>query len=219
MKKVIPAIALLLSINTFACVDHSLLQPDSALQVLNTSVSTASVQGPMLVTVIGELKNTTANKIDSLILEAKMTDASGKVIDVLSESVYGLVVPPGEQVSFRLQGAAATTSAKYANAQVRVVSAEAHPMASAQPSPSLFNRLTEIAISWGPMILLLLVWVFLARKYSGKGSTQDKMLKALVEQNALLTQQVAAIGAISTALGASKQADGIDPNGSSGLRT
>lgn len=40
----------------------------------------------------------------------------------------------------------------------------------------------------------------MARKYSGKGSNQDKMLIAINEQNALLTRQSAAIEAIANAL-------------------
>ena len=200
MKRLFSALALALSVNALACNDHELQQPDMALQVINASVSTAKAQGPMLVTVIGELKNTTAERIDNLVLEAKLTDSSGKTIDVLSESMYGLVVPAGEQVSFRLQGAAATTQATYANAQVRVVSAEGHSRSNKQSSSESNSQLREIAVSWGPMVLLVLVWFFLARKYNGKGSNQDKMLTAINEQNALLTRQSAAIEAIAAAL-------------------
>jgi ATP-dependent Zn protease len=206
MKRIFSTLALALSLNAIACNDHELQQPDAALQVINTSVSTANAQGPMLVTVIGELKNTTTEKIDNLILEAKLTDSSGKVIDVLSESMYGLVVPPGEQVSFRLQGAAATTQATYASAKVRVVSAEGHSRSNKQSSGESKSHFAELAVSWGPMILLVLVWVFLARKYSGKGSNQDKMLTAINEQNALLTRQSAAVEAIASALSSTKKA-------------
>ena len=207
MKRLFPAFALAVSLTAFACNDHELQQPDAALQVVNTSVSTAQAQGPMLVTVIGQLKNTTGEKIDNLVLEARLTDANGKVIDVLSESMYGLVVPPGEQVAFRLQGAAATTHATYANAQVRVVSAESHAKEQRQSSSERKNHLKELAISWGPMLLLILVWVLLARKYSGKGSNQDKMLNAINEQNALLTRQSAAVEAIAAALNSNRKAE------------
>lgn len=207
MKKIFSTLTLALSLNAIACNDHELQQPDASLQVINISVSTAKAQGPMLVTVIGELKNTTTEKIDNLILEAKLTDSSGKVIDVLSESMYGLVVPPGEQVSFRLQGPAATTQATYANAQVRVVSAEGHSKSNKQSSGESKSHFAELAVSWGPMILLVLVWVFLARKYSGKGSNQDKMLTAINEQNALLTRQSAAVEAIAAALSSAKKAE------------
>lgn len=207
MKRIFPALALALSINALACNDHDLLHPDVALKVISSSVSTVKAQGPMLVTVIGELKNTTDEKIDNLILEAKLTDSDGKVIDVLSESIYGLVVPAGEQVSFRLQGAAATTQATYANAQVRVVSAESHSRSTKQSSSESKSQLRELAVSWGPMVLLVLVWLFLVRKYNGKGSNQDKLLTAINEQNALLTRQSSAVEAIAAALNSSKKVE------------
>lgn len=202
MKQTIAAFALLLTLNAQACADHDLQTPSVALQVVNAAVSTAKADGPLLVTVIGELKNTTNDKINDVVIEARLTDASGKVIDVLSESQYGLVVPPGEQVSFRLQGAAATTQAAYVGVQARVVSAQAHS-ASTPRRPSSregTDGFKEFAISWGPMVLLVLVWIFMARKYSGKGSNQDKMLIAINEQNALLTRQSAAIETIANAL-------------------
>lgn len=207
MQRIFVTLLLAAAFAAHACNDHELQQPNSALHVVNTAVSTAKADGPMLVTVIGELKNTTTDKIDNLVLEAKLTDASGKVIDVLSEPMYGLVVPSGEQVSFRLQGAAATTQATYANAQVRVVSAEAHA-ASVNKSPNNGGRrIWELAVSWGPMLLIIVVWIVLARKYSGKGSNQDKMLSAINEQNMLLSRQSAAIESIAAALSAGKNND------------
>jgi ATP-dependent Zn protease len=205
MKKRFAALALAMSASAMACNDHELQRPDEALLVVESSVSTAQAQGPMLVTVIGQLKNTTDEKIDNLVLEARLTDAAGKVIDVLSEPIYGLVVPPGEQVSFRLQGAAATTHATYANAQVRVVSAESHAKESSSSSPARKNQWVDLAVSWGPMLLLVLVWIYLTRKQSGKGSYQDKLLNAMNEQTALLTRQSAAVEAIAAALSSSNR--------------
>jgi ATP-dependent Zn protease len=207
MKRIFSSLALALSLNALACNDHDLQQPEIALQVINTSVSTAKTQGPMLVTVIGEIKNTTTERIDNLILEAKLTDSNGKVIDVLSESMYGMVVPAGEQISFRLQGAAATTEATYANAQVRVVSAEGHSKSTKQSSSMNESKFAEFAISWGPLVLLILVWGFFVRKYNGKGSNQSKMLTAINDQNALLARQSSAVEAIAAVLNSSKKID------------
>ena len=43
------------------------------------------------------------------------------------------------------------------------------------------------------MLLLIVVWIFLARKYSGKGSPQQRLVELMVEQNALLARQASAI--------------------------
>lgn len=202
MKRYLGLLALAMVANVLACNDHDLEQPGTAVQVINAAVSTAKAEGPLLVTVIGELKNTTDEKVDNLVLEARLTDANGKVVDVLSESVYGLVVPPGDQVSFRLQGAAAATAASYVNAQVRVVSAESHPRVPETPPKAGWGSIGEIAVAWAPMLLLILVWIVLARRFNGKGSNQHKMLLAVNEQNALLTRQSAAIESIAASLSA-----------------
>ena len=54
------------------------------------------------------------------------------------------------------------------------------------------------------MILLILAWIFLARKYSGKGSNQAKMLTVIGEQNALLTKQISALETIASAVSSRK---------------
>jgi ATP-dependent Zn protease len=201
MKKLFVILGMAVAADAFACADHELQDPSAAVQVVNASVNTTKTDGPLVVTVIGELKNVTSNKIDSLVIEAKVTDASGKVVDVLTESMYGLVAPAGQQVAFRLQGQAATSAASYAGVQVRVVNGESHSPSGTRSGATQWK---ELAMSWGPMVLLVLVWIFLARKHSGKGSHQDKMLSAVVEQNALLTRQSAAIETMAAVLSSRK---------------
>lgn len=198
MKKLISLPLLLLASYAFACADHDLPDPSSSVQVVEATVSTSKTDGPLFVTVLGSFKNTTANRIESLVVEAKLTDSNGKVIDVLSQPVYGLVVPAGQQVAFRLQGPAAVKENLYAGVQARVVSAEAHAPSPPRASREESNRVVNFLISWGPMLLLVVVWIFLARKYGGKGSTQEKMLAAIGEQNALLAKQISAIEVIAS---------------------
>lgn len=201
----VPILALLIS-NASACVDHELPEASASVEIAEASVSTTKNNGPLFVTVLGALKNTTNNKIDNLVLEAKLTDANGKVVDVLTEHVYGLVVPASQQVAFRLQAPAAASPNSYAGVQVRVVSAEAHAPSVPRAAKKETSRIIDWLVSWGPMILLIVVWVFLARKYSGKGSVQDKMLVALGEQNSLIARQISAIESIATAANAKKSA-------------
>lgn len=93
------------------------------------------------------------------------------------------------------------------NAQVRVVSAESHAMAAGRSSPNRKNQLIEFAMSWGPMLLLILVWIFFVRKFNGKGSCHDKLLNAMNEQNALLMRQSAAVESIATALNSNNKVE------------
>jgi ATP-dependent Zn protease len=199
MKKLVSLPLLLLASHTLACADHELPDPSASVQIVEATVSTSKTDGPLFVTVLGSFKNTTGSKIDSLVVEAKLTNSSGKVIDVLSQPVYGLVVPAGQQVAFRLQGPAAVKEGLYAGVQARVVSAEAHAPSTPRAAKQESNRVIDFLASWGPMLLLIAVWIFLARKYSGKGSTQEKMLVAIGEQNALLAKQISAIEVIASA--------------------
>jgi ATP-dependent Zn protease len=206
MKLLFLLSSLLLAAKAMACVDHDLPGAGVGVQVVEASVSTSKSDGGVLVTVLGTLKNTTANRADGVVVEAKLTDRGGKVIDVISEKVYGLVVPAGQQVAFRVQGPAAADRDAYAGVQARVVSADARPGAvprAKEQEPSLF---VSLLVSWGPMLLLIGVWVLLARRYSGKGSAQEKMAVAIGEQNALLAKQLAAIETIAAATAAARPA-------------
>jgi len=177
-----------------------LQDPNNALKVVNTSVITSKSGGAPIVTVIGELRNNTNNKIDELVVEAKLTNSNGKVIDVISGPIYGLVIPAGQQVAFRLQEPAAADQSSYSGVKVRIISGESYihtrPLHN---SKNNYSPYTEILISWAPMILIILVWIVMAKKFSGKGSNQAKMLAALSEQNSLLEKQVAAIESIASA--------------------
>ena len=44
------------------------------------------------------------------------------------------------------------------------------------------NQWIKLVVSWGPMILLIIVWILLARKYSGRKSPQQKMVNLMEQQ-------------------------------------
>ena len=199
MKKLVSLFLVFLASGSIACADHDLKDPSASVKIVDAAVNTSKSDGPLFVTVLGAFKNITESKIDNLVVEAKLTDSSGRVIDVLSQPIYGLVVPAGQQVAFRLQGPAAATQGAYVGVQARVVSAEAHAPSAPRAGKQEANRFVDFLVSWGPMLLLIAVWIFLARKYSGKGSTQDKMLAAINEQNALLAKQASSIEIIAAA--------------------
>ena len=92
----------------------------SALQVVSSSFST----NDGMVTVLAEVKNTADIKASEVVLEARLKDADGKLIDVISEQSYGFVVPAGQQLAVRLFERAGAPVAKYATAEVKVVDAE-----------------------------------------------------------------------------------------------
>ncbi len=194
---------LVLALNAEACNDNDLQDP-SAVQILQPTFTTEKSDGPLIVTVLGTFKNTTQTRVDNLVVEAKLTDAQGKVIDVLSQPVYGVAVPPGKEVAFRVQGRAAAPQSSYVAVQARVTSGEAHIAKPVRQTSQEKSPWLDVLVSWGPILLLIVVWLLLARKYNGRGSTNDKMLVAANEQNALLSRQLTAIESIAAAARAPK---------------
>jgi ATP-dependent Zn protease len=182
-----------------------LQDPNSQVQIVEASVTTTKTDGAVLVSVIGELRNTTNNKIDEIVIEAKLKNSKGKVIDVISEPVYGLVVPAGQQVAFRLQAPAAANQSSYSGVTARVISGNSNIPSTLRTSTQKSSKYLKALISWAPIILLILVWIILARKYGGKGSNQEKMLATFIEQNALLAKQISAIETIASAASAQKR--------------
>lgn len=193
MKRLLVVVLSAVGLSALACEGQPLEQAEALVQVVDATVQTSTSQGPLMVTVLGTLRNQHGERVENLMLEARLTDASGKVVDVLSQPLYGLVVPASGQIAFRLQGSAAVNAAVYAGVKARVVSAESHAGLVSPSHHGNAERNWNIAVAWGPMLLLIAVWILLARRYNGKGSTQDKLLDAMGEQNALLARQAAAI--------------------------
>ncbi|RTL00095.1 MAG: hypothetical protein EKK65_08540 [Lysobacterales bacterium] len=208
MRPLLLILPLTLASTAVAACAQDLQNPDSAIEVVNASISTFRTEGPLLTTVIGELHNTTNDRIDELVIEARLTDASGKLIDVISEPVYGLVAPAGQNVAFRLQAQAAAAAEAYAGVSVRVISAQTHPPAPARARAPEPSRIPDWLMAWWPMLLFILIWLLLVRKASGKGSFQERMLAGMQEQNALLGRQVSALEAIASKSGTADKADG-----------
>jgi ATP-dependent Zn protease len=207
MKKLIVVLLALIALNATACADHDFPEAGSSIQVTEASWSTSKNDGPLILTVLGTLKNPTNNRVENLVVEAKLIDRNGKVIDILTGHVYGLVIPAGQQVAFRLQSSAAASQSAYTAVEARVISAEAHPPRTPDPKKEERNEMLEYIISWIPMVIFIGVWAFLARRYNGKGSIQDKVLIAINEQNSLLTKQISAIESIAAAANSQRPAN------------
>jgi hypothetical protein len=182
-----------------ACCDIELKEPSTAVQVIAPSFTATKTDGPALLTVLGTFRNTTESTVSDLVVEAKLLDASGKVIDVLTQPVYGVLVQAGQDVAFRMQGAAAEQPSAYASVQARVTSGETQQSRQPRAEKDDGTQLSSLLMSWGPMLLLIVVWIYMARKYSGKGSVQDRTLDLIAEQNAILSKQLAAIESIAAA--------------------
>lgn len=159
-----------------------------ALKVATAEMRVAQEKdGPRIVTTLGTLKNESANPVDEVVIEVSYFDGKGKLVDTLSEAMYGLVIPPGEEVAFRVRGTAAAATEAYASQKVRVLTASTRYVAPKKPAqPTFGKQLMDFLVSWGPMLLLITVWVFFMRKVLRKDSPQNKTLALMEKQVAML---------------------------------
>lgn len=179
--------------------EHDLTNPSQFLKVTDSTFTIIPIEGRQTLTVIGTFKNTTTNKIDNIVVEAKFMDSNKKVVDVMTQPVYGIVVPANQEVSFRLQGLLGAPQSSYSVMEARVSSGETHIERPASKKKSEDSLLITLLVSWGPMLLLIGVWMLFMKKYNGKNSVQNKTLDLIAEQNALFAKQLNAIENIATA--------------------
>lgn len=116
---------------------------NAAVKVVDSKVVTRQSGDYLGVTVLGNLKNETNRPVSDMVVEARLIDVQGKLVDVLTEKFYGMVVMPGEQIAFRLQNTAASPLAAYARAQVqaRVTSDSRRDEPNSQPK-------AETSLGW-----------------------------------------------------------------------
>jgi ATP-dependent Zn protease len=164
----------------------------------------AKERAPTLFALVN-VKNSSDASAYNIVLEAKFLDSANKVVDVITQENYGIVVPAGKDVLLKLRDSISGAQASYSKVEVRVLSADfrAPKSASGSANPNnTKNAMIEFLISWGPMLLLIAVWIYMMRKYSN--GYQNKVLQFMDKQNELIAKQAAALEQIATASSASK---------------
>lgn len=163
----------------------------SQVSVSGTSTSYAQSDGGGIITTIGTFKNSSSAFIEDIVVEVKYFNAANNLIDVVTQPLYGLVLPPGEEVAFRVRDSADKPKSAYATSTVRVVSAQQRPVRQPQQpqsKPSTFW--SDLFYSWGPMLLLIAVYVFYMAKFAGKKSPQARTVDLITQQNSMLGRQI-----------------------------
>jgi len=178
------------------------LENPAAIKVLDAKIVTRQMERGMLVTVLGNLKNEGAQSVTGLTLEAKLLDAQGQLVDVLTTGdLYHITVMPGDQIAFRLQGAGAALPASYAQVQVRVTGGwqQKQEKFVRSEAPGAGAILLWMAVSripsWVTMLLLLVVLVWFISHWRSvwviSRLKREKSLQA--EQITLIQRQVAVL--------------------------
>lgn len=178
------------AVTSNACAEqHALPDASDVLKISETVFSYSQEASRNLITTIGTIKNTTNATAEELVVEVKYFDRDKTLIDSVTQPLYGIVVPPGQQVSFRVRDSADKPKTAYASSVARIASAEQR-VSKQPPAKNNSSFLTDIFISWAPMLLLIAVWIYFMRKMNRKDSPQKKTLDLIEKQNATLARQL-----------------------------
>lgn len=177
------------SVFAVACTGNGNIDVSAAkITVSDTSISYTQDEGSRIITTFGLIKNATEACVGDIVVEVTYFDSQNKQVDVVTELLYDIVIPPSQEVKFRVRNAADKPKESYTSSSVRVISAE--PRISKQSSQNKKSPWLELLIGWSPMLLLIGVWLWVIRKYSGSKSPQQRSLAVLEAQLNTLTRQV-----------------------------
>ncbi|WP_347485143.1 hypothetical protein ABFV80_003038 [Vandammella animalimorsus] len=144
-------------------------------------------------TALGKATNTSEQVLEDPVFEAQFFDAQGKLIDAFNELTFGLKLPPGQDMMVNLSGRARYDAGRYASVQIRLISGDFTEPSSGQHASALSHTVwMQLLLNWGPVLLLIGVWLWLVRRSCGTTYSRD-LLASVQEQNQLLARQVAAL--------------------------
>ncbi|NHZ79115.1 hypothetical protein F2P44_07465 [Massilia sp. CCM 8695] len=211
MKIFIARLACILAFpaSAFACgYDDASPAVVNKLAVSNTSFEVSD--GPRMVTSLATLKNGSADGVRDIMLEVKYFDANHVLVDTVTQSVDELVVPASGEVAFRIRDLAAREKEAYASQEIRIISAEAIKPHRKQ-SPSVTSQILDFLYSWGPMLLLIGVYIYFIKRANGKNSPQNRMMVLLESQSAHLNAQLRLLERLAVAAEAQASRSGPRP--------
>ena len=175
-----------------------------ALVATPSSLSVDTEGSRRTVTTLGTITNPSGVCFTDLAVEVQYFDATGQHVDTVVQSLSDVVSPAGEPVEFRVIAPAARDAKAYATQRARVVDGSARWTKATDPGHGAF---LDLLLSWGPMILLIVVWLFMVRRCSGARSIQGRMLPMIEQQVKTQQEQSQAMQRIAAALERGSKAD------------
>lgn len=175
------SLLLFTSVHVLAC-DDSNRNFRNEISPTDTSIIFTKNSDWNQVSVIGQIANSSDIDLDDIVIEARYYDANGELIDTATDSNYHAVLPAGGKIAFRVDTDAAAEESEYSSHEVTITSA------SARVSCKNKNVWKEIAVSWAPFVVLVLVWIWLIRRSRGKSK---KSYLVLIEEMSEISKESA----------------------------
>lgn len=195
--------AMLFSSGSIACPEIKGEPPtEENLSIANSTFSYSTEGKNPTLTTLGTIKNTASGCLSDVTVEIKYFDANKAMIDTVTQSLYGVVVPAHGEVAFRVQESPSKLKDSYVSQSVRIISAEAKQGRLYKSSSA---GLWEQIISWGPLFIFLATLLFLLRRMQKVGGPQQRFIQLYEEQNGILSKQNALLAQIVTAVESPKK--------------
>ncbi len=173
--------------------------PEVALAVKLSTLEVIQEDEHRNVLSLGTIRNSAGSCFEDVVLEVRYFNASHTLSDTVVQPLFGLVVPAHGEAAIRVTGSAARPREAYVSQEARILNAEARrPVVKAQPT--LGSTLLEVLIAWGPMMMLIGMFIALMRRMRGKESLQERSIALLQQQVEGSIAQVQALQRVADAL-------------------
>ena len=133
-----------------------------------------------LLSVVGTLENDSVYDVKSVVVEVQYFNKDKELIDSATDSDYSIVVPAHSKATFRVDTQAAHPESAYQSHAVVINSA------TAIKPPKKGGKYKSIALSWGPFVLIMLLWFWFARRNSR--SKSGKTYAQIMEENTAVSE-------------------------------
>ena len=170
------------------------------LDIKDTKMEFTKNENILSIYVVGRFVNKQQYPIKNIVIESQFFDKNGDLIDVATEDLYSTVVPANGEAACKVFTNAIKDQEIYKNYKINILSLTQEEPCESNKSKLADNVFIQILISCAPILFLIVVWVLLARKYSGKNSPQQKSLFLIEKQNELFEQQNAYLKCIAESI-------------------
>jgi len=169
-------------------------------EIVDAKYNYSSYDNASYLFTIGSVQNNGEYPLKDVTIEVQFFNKEGVVIDVDNERLYWTTIAPNENVVFKVQTFAAHKQELYTSQKVRIVNAKQDIPCSKSSSNKKNSFISELIGMMLPIVIFFIIFIFLMRKYQGKGSSQDKVVNLMENQVELVKKQIDELSKIADAL-------------------
>ena len=174
------------------------------ITISNTTFHFSEGERCSYISCIGQIENNSDETYENLVIEVNYFNNNGDLIDTITDELYASVLGPYKTITFRVRDSADKSADQYSKHSVKLTSADKMCVDDYENTSDFKGLFWRLFISWGPMFLLIAVWIFFILRLRSKKSPQgqslallSKQLELLEEQNSLFSKLINSIDKLS----------------------